>query len=422
MNNTSKGWRLASLALLLMFLTPIPGGAEEQHEADSLWGALHNGTLKGYARLYYKKKHTLQGSTQESMAIGGMLHYETAWCKHVAAGLAGYTSQPFFVAPKTMAGAGLLDSHQEGYSALGQAYVKIKAFNSTGQFYRQELNTPFLINPNDSRMTPVTFEAYTIRSTPVKDLNILASHVTKMKDRTSTTFVEMSSAAGYAARQPVSLLGVAYDFLDDYSVTAWEYYSWAMMNSLYAELSGEWKVSDDLKTWAGVQGLQQQSTGQAIAGTFNTGAVGVRVGALYKDIDVELAFTSTDSKHDIVDPYDGDYPGYNSVMEEDFNRAGENAGRVSVHYNLGGLDLTGIHAYFTFVQSVTPNAGRAASPNMREFDYELRYKFADVFPDDDDLKGLTIRARYGAVQQDKIYGGQDYNDIRLICEYDFIVF
>ncbi|MGE4555399.1 MAG: OprD family outer membrane porin [Desulfovibrionaceae bacterium] len=413
--------RLTGLALCLMLLASNAVFAE-QKDADSVWGALRNGTLKGYARLYYMKLHTQLGSTQESMAIGGMLHYETAWYKHVSAGIAGYTSQPFFIDQKSRAGAGLLDSKQEGYSALGQAYIKIKAFNSTGQFYRQELDTPFLINPNDSRMTPVTFEAYTIRSTPVKHLNILASHVTKMKDRTSTTFVEMSSAAGYAARQPVSLIGATYDFLDNYSATAWEYYSWEMMNSVYAELTGSWDLSDGVKAWAGVQFLQQQDTGQAIAGTFNTGAAGAKVGAQYKNFDVELAATFTDDNHDIVDPYDGSYPGYNSVMEEDFNRAGENSGRVSVHYNLGGVDLTGLHAYFTFVQSVTPNAGSAASPNMREFDYELRYQFADIFPEDAYLKGLTFRARYAEVQQDKVYGGVTYNDVRLLFDYNFIVF
>ncbi|MFW5838210.1 MAG: OprD family outer membrane porin, partial [Desulfovibrionaceae bacterium] len=330
----------------------------------TIWTALQNGTLKGYSRVYYKRRHVQKDDTQESLAIGGGLHYQTGWWNNLAAGLAGYTSQPLWYFPESKGGTGVLTRKNQGYSSLGQAYLKARGFNSTFTGYRQALDTPFLVNPNDSCMTPITFEAYTIQSQPLENLEILASHVTKMKDRTSTTFVEMSKAAGYAAKQPVSLLGVTWRFLDNYKITAWEYYSWAMMNSVYAEVTGDWAVTDDFDMWAGIQGLYQQDTGQAIAGHFTTGALGAKVGGAYKGFDLELAVTLTDQNRDIVNPYNGAYAGYNSIMEEDFNRAGENSGRVSVHYDLGRLTLTGVHAFFTFCQSVTPDSGPHASPDQ----------------------------------------------------------
>jgi hypothetical protein len=386
---------------------------------ETLWSALHNGTLKGFFRTYYKRKHVQQGDTQQSLAVGGGLHYQTAWFKNFSAGLAGYTAQPLYYFPEDEAGGGLLDDKNQGYSSLGQAYLQVRGFNSTLKGYRQSLNTPFLVNPNDSRMTPNTFEAYTLRSKPLTDLEILASHVTKVKSRTATDFVEMSKYAGYAARQPVSLLGVTYRFLDNYRITAWEYYSWAMMNSVYAEITGDWDVTEKFRMWAGVQGMYQQDTGQAMAGHFTTGALGAKAGAAWRGFDLELALTATDQNRAIVNPYNGAYPGYNSIMEKDFNRAGENAWRVSVHYDLGRVRLTGLHAYFTFCQSVTPDSGPVASPDQREYDYELRYLFADAFPNNEWLKNLVLRARYAEVHQDKVHGGQDHNDVRFLLEYAF---
>src|SRR5882762_189832 len=54
---------------------------------------------------------------------------------------------------------------QRGYAVLGQLYARVKLFE--GQFlslYRQIYDTPYM-NRNDSRMTPNTFEGYSLQGT-----------------------------------------------------------------------------------------------------------------------------------------------------------------------------------------------------------------------------------------------------------------
>src|SRR6266850_2977635 len=62
-------------------------------------------------------------------------------------------------------GTSLLQEGQRGYAVLGQLYARVKLFE--GQFlslYRQIYDTPYM-NRNDSRMTPNTFEGYSLQGT-----------------------------------------------------------------------------------------------------------------------------------------------------------------------------------------------------------------------------------------------------------------
>ena len=72
-----------------------------------------------------------------------------------------FTSQKL-VGVKEREGTRLLKSGQEGYTVLGQLYGKIKYGDHVFTGYRHELALPY-VNKNDSRMTPRTFEGYTVR-------------------------------------------------------------------------------------------------------------------------------------------------------------------------------------------------------------------------------------------------------------------
>ena len=109
----------------------------------------------------------LPGSHQSSLpnnvgwAGGGWVGYETGWLfDAVRFGIVGYTSIPLVGSADTD-GTLLFLPGPTGYAVLGQAYGKLKLFGQEFTGYRQLINQPE-VNPQDNRMTPNTFEAYTL--------------------------------------------------------------------------------------------------------------------------------------------------------------------------------------------------------------------------------------------------------------------
>ncbi len=96
-------------------------------------------------------------------AGGGWIGYETGWFYDaVRFGVVGYTSQPP-VAPPGMprARSCCRPGPARLHGALGQAWGKLKLWGQEFTGYRQLINQPE-VNPQDNRMTPATFEAYTL--------------------------------------------------------------------------------------------------------------------------------------------------------------------------------------------------------------------------------------------------------------------
>jgi hypothetical protein len=63
------------------------------------------------------------------------------------------------------------------------------------------------------------------------------------------------------------------------------------------------------------------------------------------------------------------------------------------------------------------DSGSNASPDQREFDITVDYRFQS-----DLLKGLWLRARAAFVDQDNdVAGASDVDDIRVILNYDLLI-
>ena len=89
------------------------------------------------------------------------LGYQSGWLGNVLrVGLTGYTSQPVW-APADRDGTQLLKPGQQGYSVLGEANVQLKFWDQVFTGYRQRVDLPE-VNSYDIRMTPQTFEGYTL--------------------------------------------------------------------------------------------------------------------------------------------------------------------------------------------------------------------------------------------------------------------
>ena len=116
-------------------------------------------------RTYYRTRRNYDDSVNEAWALGGALSYRSGWfLERIGLGAVLYTSQPVY-APDNRDGTGLLKTGQEGYTVVGQAYARVRLLHSHFlNLYRYQYNTPY-INSSDSRMTPKTFEGYTIQGT-----------------------------------------------------------------------------------------------------------------------------------------------------------------------------------------------------------------------------------------------------------------
>ena len=80
---------------------------------------------------------------------------------------------------------------------LGQAYGKLELFGQEFTGYRQLINQPE-VNQQDNRMTPNTFEAYTLAS-GFGAFNYFGGYVAKEKMRNSIEFLNMATVAGAPA-------------------------------------------------------------------------------------------------------------------------------------------------------------------------------------------------------------------------------
>ena len=395
---------LIAMILLISFAASVVNASDDPGKKPDI------GKFDLNIRSYYMKRTYGISSPQESLAVGGWLGYRTPWWHSLMVGLTVFTSQGLIFTDQDKGGAGILGPQQNGYTALGDAYLKGKVSKTELTVFRQELDTPF-INPHDSRMTPNTFEAYTITSQDLPLFTLVASHVTKIKPWTNTSFEGMSEAAGFAGtNEPVTMAGAVFEPAKNYKLNLWEYYCNNLMNIIYARGDGEWKYSDDLAFVTSLQFLNQQDVGNAMAGSFNTGMVGVQEIVKWKGLGLTFAYTSTANDHDIINPWAG-YPGFTSMIVKDNNRAGENTWLAGLSCDFSSLGINGLSAFSNFTTSSTPKTGPQASPSQNELDFTVDYRFQKL------LDGLWVRLRTAFITQDKTMGGQDMQDYRVIVNY-----
>ena len=375
--------------------------------------ALFRGEMGIDFRSFYMKRSFEQaGQTtgQESLAFGGSVGYRTRWWNNLRAGATVFTSQGAVFTDPDKSGAGILGPRQTGYNVLGHAYVQGRLSKTEFTAGRQELVTPF-VNPYDVRMTPYAFEAYTIQSKEITGLTFVASHVAKIKKWTSTDFDYMSDAAGLTgSHRPLTMAGAIYEPRAGYRFQFWDYYCYDFMNVFYFQGDKEWDLGRGFFFLGSAQMINQHDVGSALAGTFNTSMAGVRATLKWKELGLTLAYTATDTNHDVYNPWGG-YPGYTSIMEEDNDRAGENTWLASLFYDFSSLGAEGLDFFTIYTDSSTPKTGPHASPSQREMDFNLQFRPKSF------LKGLSLRMRACYVSQDKSMGGKDIADYRIILNY-----
>lgn len=345
-------------------------------------------------------------------ALGGAVEHQSGWWKdrlRVASTL--YTSQKLY-GPGDKGGTQLLKPVQQSFTVLGEAYVELRVTDSiNARAGRTALDLPYL-NRQDSRMVPNTFLAYGLFGNIIEPLEFTGGHVTRMKRRNSDDFEPLSRAAGLRGTdEPLSLVGMRYNFTETLNLGFVNLYSWEFMNTFYAEGNAGWRVNDKLSVGASVQYTDQQSVGDELGGKFETDVYGGKVSTTYKGATFSLAFSSTDNGSRVRSPYGG-YPGYLSLMLRDFNRAGEDAWLMGLAYDFAQLGWKGVSGYINYAEGYSPNSNSTGSPDQTELDVTL-----DIRPQNTALKNLWFRLRHARVDEEGRLAN-DVRDWRVILNYE----
>jgi hypothetical protein len=371
-------------------------------------------------RTYYFNREKYDDSTSSAWAIGGSLAYESGWfLDHFGIGAVLYTSLPLY-GPNDKDGTLLLKEGQDGYTVLGQSYGLIKLVdNHLIKLYRSSYDTPY-INPQDNRMTPNTFEGYTIQGAfggkeGSPGLKYIGGYISEIKQRNADKFIPMSEAAGVDVTRGVVTAGALFSY-GGFSIGAINYYSEDIINIFYSEAKQTWKLSDTIGLNFAAQFTNQASVGDDLitGSSFHVNQFGLRAGISYRNGVFTVGYTNDSRGADLRSPWGG-YPGYNSVQVQDFNRAGEQSIMGKLSYDFTRLGLEGLTAYALYVHGwnrVDPTTKKSVS-NENEFDADLQWKPKQGF-----LKGIWFRVRYAVVHQYE--EPKNYiHDFRFIVNYDF---
>ena len=372
-------------------------------------------------RSFYFDRQTFGPDQSQAWAIGGAVSYRSGWIEDLISGGATFYWSGDAYGPESRDGTLLLKPNQEDYWVVGELYGRVKLttdnFLNLGRY--GGYNTPFL-NRNDTRMSPNTFQGYTLTGAyKVEDSDLSfkygGGYIDHIKTRNADHFVYMSTAAGANVDRGVGLGGAVVQYGPFY-LGAIDYYSPDIINIGYTEARASTKATEDLGLLGAIQYSDQRSVGDdKLTGSyFSTRQFGVKGEASYKGAILTLAYTITADGADMQTPWGG-YPGYTSVQVQDFDFANQQAFLVKASYDLSNLGLEGVSIYQLFVHGWSredPSTGDSVA-NEDEYDSNLQWTPKGIPM----LDGLSFRLRYALVHQ---WQGdhEDINDIRFIVNYD----
>lgn len=332
-------------------------------------------------RSFYFPLRSSDGRDAYAWTAGGKFAFRSGWWREtlqIGAGL--YTSFPL-VADDPEALTGLLREGERGFAVLGEGYLRARWRDVEATLYRHELDLPY-VNRNDSRMAPNSFEGLTAkgiaRGVPwVNRVDWVAGYLTDMRPRNEDGFISMSEQAGAEGTdEGMLLVGVQFRPAKNLALGGYNYWVNDTLNIGYAEADYLWKLNADWAMRFQGQLTHQASVGDEFLGPFQTWVAGGRVATSFRGITGWLVFSRTDDEERIRSPY-GSYPGYTSLMQSDFDRAGERAWAVGL--SAAPKPLPG---WSGFLQYARGDGGfdpvtRMDNANEQEFDLTVDYEIKE---------------------------------------------
>jgi len=330
--------------------------------------------------------------------------------------LTTYTSQKIY-APEDKDGAAVLLAGQRSYTVVGEAYGSLKLHEqklTVGRF----LVNQFEVNPQDTRMTPRTFQGQSL-SGHVAGIEYFLARLDKMKSRNWDTFEPVTAVAGAPAAgdEPMLLLSLRGNPGKDLSLGFATYRLRNVLASTYLETAWTTTLRADTRLRLGGQYLRQGSTGTHLltGSPFDTWTLGFKADLLHGPFTLSGIAMQTDRGAAYLMPF-GSWPGYASRIINNFNRAGERVRAVDAAVDFAGLGAPGltINGSATFgSDAINASTGTHLSKN-REYNLTADYRFtAADWPEW--ARPLALRVRLARFEQRL---GEQFN---LTKEYHLIL-
>ena len=347
-------------------------------------------------RTYYFDQESTSGAPSAAWALGGWVGARSPWWGDVfQAAVNFYTSQRLY-GPANEGGTKLLQSDQAAINVLGEAFGAIRFAGQTFTGYRQLINRPF-INPQDNRMVPNTFEAYTL-SGALDQVAYTGGYITKEKLRDTESFRWMSNVAGGSGNQEgVAFAGATWNFAKNGYVRVDEQYAFDVFNTFYADVRYPIAIDDKTGVVLGAQYYPQTSVGGEQLGSFSTWGYGLQAAVTYGPVGAQLYWTQTGTGRDTLNPF-GSHASYLDLMQVSFSTAGEKAWGIGVNVDFASLGAPGLTAAAVYADGrdrIDYTTG-APMPDRNETDVRVDYAFAKGSV----LEGFSATFRYSWLDQD----------------------
>ena len=374
-------------------------------------------------RTYALPLETAKGERAHAWAAGGKLRFRSGWlAETLQVGFGLYGSYPI-VEDDPFALTQLLRPAGQSYTVAGEAFLRLRWRQFEGTFYRQELDLPY-VNKSDSRMTPNSFQGAILQGSHkdagwYKQVDWVGGWLSDIRPRFAEDFVSMGTGAGALDSNAGMLVaGVQIEPYEGASLGLYNYWVPDVLSIHYLatdvlrDLGGGWGFRTQ---WQYT--LQTDGGGTDLLGKeFKTWVFGGRAALSQSGVTAWIGFSITSDEEDIRSPF-GTYAGFGSMMQSDFNTAGEKAAIFGVSYDFKHLGVEGLSAFLQLGigrGAKLPDQGLSGLDET-EFDLTLDYKIPEGR-----LKGLWFRLRGASALIDA--PGQDTaRQVRFIINYDLPV-
>jgi outer membrane porin, OprD family len=288
-------------------------------------------------RSYYRNNEPSPDTFQEAWATGGWLAYRSGWLADTfSIGASGYLSLPFY-APEDKDGTLLLRPGQETIAVIGEAWAKLRYGDHVLTGYRQLINLGY-VNPQDNRMLPNTFEAVMLDG-KFGWLDYHAGYLFGFKSRNADSFQTMAEAAGATNSDAgMVLVGFRATPWKPLSIEASTAFGIDTYNSALVQIEYAVPLAANIGLAVGVQYHDQQSVGDELVGSFATWNVGAHAKVTFWDASVDLMFHQTGDGANIL-AKTGTWLGYMSMINKDFDLAGQTAWGAKLTYDFKNLGV-----------------------------------------------------------------------------------
>ena len=405
----------------------------QQYMREVFWGFpettpafFRDSLVQVVARTYDLTRDNFDGTRTQGWAAGGWLAYRSGLIADTfGVHAAFYTSQPIF-APLDEPGSRLLTPNQDPINVLGQVYGRIKMGDQEFRGGRLLVDTP-LINPQDNRMVPNTFQGTIVTTLPDSKrwYDYSVGYLWDIKQRDSNDFISMSDAlVGGDVRNQ----GVPYGMLKlrpapGFTAIIQDYDLKDYINTGFAQGEYAFQLPKDVPQWiVGANVIGQESIGENLlsGSPFQTYQASGRLQMSYAGFIVFAAGSITGDEFKLFSPY-GSKPNYTDMQQVSFDNASEKAVGGSVAYDFGyafgkqGLSGLTTGAWFTQGWGAINPATNAAIADRSELDLWIQYR-----PSIEPLKGLRVKIQYSdAWQRGNVRTVQP--EFRAIVDYTLLV-